>query len=113
MYDEETGEWVPKWGYKGSNKKNENEWLVELPDNPSKPEGQTGDVENPRTVLKKDRKARVSANEGRRVRNSGEEIAKKKGSFVAKEVVVTRKLAQRLRKVRVGKTLGGRAGRRK
>ncbi len=32
VYDEESGEWVPKWGYKGVNKKGEGEWLVELPD---------------------------------------------------------------------------------
>jgi regulator of ribosome biosynthesis len=107
VYDEETGEWVPKWGYKGANKKNENEWLVELPS-----ERPDQEDENPRTALKKDRKARVSANEGRRVRNSGEEIPVKKKSAVAKEVI-TKKLAQRLRKVRVGKTLGGRTGRRK
>lgn len=107
VYDEETGEWVPKWGYKGANKKSENEWLVELPSG-----RQDQEDENPRTALKKDRKARVSANEGRRIRNSGEEAPAKKKSAVAKEVI-TRKLAQRLRKVRVGKTLGGRTGRRK
>lgn len=79
---------------------------MELPDErPEQPE------ENPRTVLKKDRKARISANEGRRARNSGEEVVKKKSSL-SKELV-TRKLAQRLRKVRVGKTLGRRTGRRK
>ena len=106
MYDEETGEWVPKWGYKGANKKAENEWLVELPaERPEQAE------ENPRSAFKKDRKARVSANEGRRLKNSGEEGPKKSRSL-AKELV-TRKLAQRLRKVRVGKTLGGRTGRRK
>jgi len=107
VYDEETGEWVPKWGYKGANKKSENEWLVELPS-----ERPDQEDENPRTALRKDRKARVSANEGRRVRNSGEEVPMKKKSATAKEVI-TRKLAQRLRKVRVGKTLGGRTGRRK
>ena len=106
VYDEETGEWVPKWGYKGANKKGENEWLVELP---NRPEGQ--DEENPRTALKRDRKARINANEGRRARNTGEEVVKKKKSVM--EELVTRKLAQRLRKARVGKTLGGRTGRRK
>jgi len=81
--------------------------LVELPS-----ERPDQEDENPRTALRKDRKARVSANEGRRVRNSGEEVPMKKKSATAKEVI-TRKLAQRLRKVRVGKTLGGRTGRRK
>lgn len=31
VYDEESGEWVKKWGYKGKNKEGEgNDWLVEL-----------------------------------------------------------------------------------
>lgn len=29
-YDEESGEWKPKWGYKGLNKKGEDNWLVEV-----------------------------------------------------------------------------------
>lgn len=33
VYDEESGEWVKKWGYKGKNKQGEgSEWLVELDD---------------------------------------------------------------------------------
>jgi regulator of ribosome biosynthesis len=30
QYDETTGEWVPKWGYKGANKAGENDWIVEV-----------------------------------------------------------------------------------
>lgn len=30
QYDETTGEWVPKWGYKGSNKSGETDWIVEV-----------------------------------------------------------------------------------
>jgi Ribosome biogenesis regulatory protein (RRS1) len=107
VYDEETGEWVPRWGYKGANKKDENEWLVELP---NRPERQDEELENPRTALKNDRKARIRANEGRQARNAGEEVPKKKS--VVKEMI-TRKLAQRLRKARTGKVLGGRSGRRR
>ena len=105
VYDEETGEWVPRWGYKGANKKDENEWLVELPS------GQSGEIQdqNPRSALKKDRKARVAANEVRRGKNAGEEIAKKKSA--AKDMV-TRKLTQRLRTSKVGK-VRGKAGRRR
>ncbi|ODQ45464.1 hypothetical protein PICMEDRAFT_17933 [Pichia membranifaciens NRRL Y-2026] len=29
VYDEDTKEWVNKWGYKGANKKVDNQWLVE------------------------------------------------------------------------------------
>ena len=32
VYDEESGEWVPRWGYKGLNKKTEGQWLVEVND---------------------------------------------------------------------------------
>ena len=30
VYDEATGEWVPKWGYKGINKKGDDDWIVEV-----------------------------------------------------------------------------------
>ncbi|KAI1000530.1 hypothetical protein K3495_g7665 [Podosphaera aphanis] len=30
VFDETTGEWVPKWGYKGKNKEGENDWIVEV-----------------------------------------------------------------------------------
>ncbi|TQS34539.1 hypothetical protein Golomagni_05073 [Golovinomyces magnicellulatus] len=30
VYDEATGEWVPKWGYKGKNKTSESDWIVEV-----------------------------------------------------------------------------------
>jgi regulator of ribosome biosynthesis len=30
VYDENTGEWVPKWGYKGKNKEGEGDWIVEV-----------------------------------------------------------------------------------
>jgi regulator of ribosome biosynthesis len=30
VYDEATGEWVPRWGYKGANKKEEGAWIVEV-----------------------------------------------------------------------------------
>ena len=110
VFDEETGEWVPRWGYKGANKKDENEWLVELPNTPADKEEIAGG-DNPRMAMKKDRRARVGANESRRDRNAGIDVPKKKAATL--ETVVTRKLAQRLKKSRVGKTLGGKAGRRK
>lgn len=30
IYDEDTGEWVPKWGFKGKNKAGESDWIVEV-----------------------------------------------------------------------------------
>jgi regulator of ribosome biosynthesis len=32
VFDEVTGEWVPKWGYKGRNKAGEKDWIVEVDD---------------------------------------------------------------------------------
>ncbi|KAH8767123.1 ribosomal biogenesis regulatory protein [Hyaloscypha sp. PMI_1271] len=30
VFDEASGEWVPKWGYKGANKAGESDWIVEV-----------------------------------------------------------------------------------
>jgi hypothetical protein len=78
---------------------------VELPNRPDMQD------EDPRAALRKDRKERIRANEGRNLRNQGEDTNRPKKTVVKE--VVTRKLAQRLRTSRVGKTLGGRAGRRR
>ncbi|RMZ78213.1 hypothetical protein DV738_g4000, partial [Chaetothyriales sp. CBS 135597] len=32
VYDEEKGDWVPRWGYKGRNMESGREWLVEVDD---------------------------------------------------------------------------------
>jgi len=81
---------------------------VELPNRPDTTEEH--DVENPRTVMKKDRKKRVAANVRKQGQNTGEELPKK--TTTVKDVV-TKRLAQRMRKSKVGKTLGTRGGRRK
>lgn len=44
VYDEEKGEWVPKWGYKGKNKEGENDWLVEVDEKKERKTGEAGDV---------------------------------------------------------------------
>ncbi len=41
VYDEATGEWVPKWGYKGKNKQGEGDWIVEV-DEKKEREGKEG-----------------------------------------------------------------------
>ena len=69
--------------------------------------------EDPRAALRKDRKERIKANEGRKLRNQGEEVPREAKKKTAVKNVVTRKLAQRLRSSRVGKALGGKAGRRR
>ncbi|OAL53210.1 RRS1-domain-containing protein [Pyrenochaeta sp. DS3sAY3a] len=60
VYDEATGDWVPKWGYKGKNKDGENDWLVEVDE---KKERQTGEAHDARADSRKERKDRMRRNE--------------------------------------------------
>ncbi|KAE9971362.1 hypothetical protein EG328_005723 [Venturia inaequalis] len=43
-YDEDTGEWVNKWGFGGVNKKGEDDWLVEVDDKEETRTGVAGDT---------------------------------------------------------------------
>ncbi len=64
VYDEATGEWVPKWGYKGKNKEGEGEWLVEVDEKKSKgEEGEEG--KGVRGEGRRERKESVRRNERR------------------------------------------------
>ncbi|KAJ9659183.1 Rhodanese- sulfurtransferase [Coniosporium apollinis] len=60
VYDEASGEWVPKWGYKGKNKEGENDWLVEVDDKKERDTGEAGDA---RKAGREERKERVKRNE--------------------------------------------------
>ncbi|KAF2015886.1 ribosomal biogenesis regulatory protein [Aaosphaeria arxii CBS 175.79] len=60
VYDEEKGDWVPKWGYKGKNKDGENDWLVEVDE---KKERETGEAHDSRADSRRERKERVRRNE--------------------------------------------------
>lgn len=62
VYDEATGEWVPKWGYKGANKGVEDDWLVEV--------DETKDVNaNPRNLSRAERVERIKKNEKQQKKN--------------------------------------------
>jgi regulator of ribosome biosynthesis len=62
VYDEDKGEWVPKWGYKGKNKNGEGDWLIEVNEKKSKVEnGQDG--RTARGVSKAERMERIRRNE--------------------------------------------------
>ncbi|SCU85129.1 LAFA_0D14026g1_1 [Lachancea sp. 'fantastica'] len=66
VYDEASGEWVPKWGYKGANKKLDSQWLVEVDDTPKK----SGDeLIDPRSLSRAERKKLVKKNELQHKRN--------------------------------------------
>lgn len=67
VYDEETGQWIPKWGYNGANKKLDNQWLVELPENSQKPEN---DFEDPRALGRQERLKLVKKNQKQQEKNA-------------------------------------------
>ncbi|CAG8521300.1 6115_t:CDS:2 [Diversispora eburnea] len=54
IFDKNTGEWVPRWGYKGTNHDGADDWLIPVPDN-------TDQFANRREV----KKQRISKNEAR------------------------------------------------
>jgi len=72
VYDVPTGQWVPKYGYKGANKKGESDWLVEVDDKKERQTGEAGDArkdkraERMEKMKRQDRRER--ANESRRVK---------------------------------------------
>jgi regulator of ribosome biosynthesis len=72
VYDEASGEWVPKWGYKGKNKAGDDEWLVEVDEKKEKASGEAHDA---RAEGRKERKERVRRNE-RKQRNNERKSSK-------------------------------------
>ncbi|KAI9808304.1 MAG: hypothetical protein M1825_004761 [Sarcosagium campestre] len=65
VYDEATGDWVPKWGYKGANKKGEDDWLVEVDEEKERArEAKLGDGRgNTRALPRRERLESVRRNE--------------------------------------------------
>lgn len=89
VYDEQSGEWVPSWGYKGKNKDAENQWLVELKENDNS-------TEDPRTAARKERL-------GRSKQHAANELIKKAGSKLKKRssiVKMINRIEKKSRKVR-------------
>ncbi|KAH9942569.1 ribosome biogenesis regulatory protein-domain-containing protein [Amylocystis lapponica] len=61
-WDEERQEWVDRWGWKGANKKEEGQWLTEVP--------ASADVDHdPAKVARDARKAKVAKNEKQHLQN--------------------------------------------
>ncbi|KAE8254625.1 hypothetical protein A4X13_0g3348 [Tilletia indica] len=61
-YDDDQQEWVARWGYKGANKKEEEQWLHPVKAN-------ADDDYSPARAAKRARKDRKLKNEGQRLRN--------------------------------------------
>ncbi|KAK0554768.1 Rhodanese- sulfurtransferase [Tilletia horrida] len=62
IFDDDTQEWVPRWGFKGANKKEEEQWLHPVKAN-------ADDDYSPARAAKRARKDRKLKNEGQRQRN--------------------------------------------
>ncbi|OAL06769.1 RRS1-domain-containing protein [Phaeosphaeriaceae sp. SRC1lsM3a] len=75
VYDDASGEWVPKWGYKGKNKEAENEWLVEVDE---KKEAKTGEAHDARADSRRERKDRMRRNE--RKQRANDRTGRKNGA---------------------------------
>ncbi|KAJ5729270.1 uncharacterized protein N7483_003778 [Penicillium malachiteum] len=79
VYDEASGEWVPRWGYKGKNKDKEDQWLVEVDESKWKKEEEAGEKGgNIRGMSRTERKERIKRNE--RKMRANDRRAKKPGS---------------------------------
>ena len=72
VYDEEKGEWVPKWGYKGRDKEGEGDWIVEVDE---KKEKELAEGETLRGQSRRERVKNVKRNE--RKQRANERRAKK------------------------------------
>ncbi|KAJ5752523.1 regulator of ribosome biosynthesis [Penicillium odoratum] len=63
VYDEASGEWVPRWGYKGKNK-SEDQWLVEVDESKWKKEEDAAEKgSNIRGMSRAERKERIKRND--------------------------------------------------
>lgn len=67
VFDEASGEWVPKWGYKGVNKKLDDQWLVEVDE---KHENTDKELIDPRTLNRQERLKLIKKNERQQKKNS-------------------------------------------
>ena len=64
VYDEEKGEWAPRWGYKGKNKEAENEWIVEVDKKDWRKEGEASvDGKSVRGDGRRERMEKIRRNE--------------------------------------------------
>ncbi|KAG9231548.1 putative regulator of ribosome biosynthesis [Amylocarpus encephaloides] len=74
VYDEATGEWVPKWGYKGKNKEGEGDWIVEVDE---KKERERKEGTEQRGDARRERKEKIKRNE--RMQRANERKGRKNG----------------------------------
>ena len=76
VYDEATGEWVTKWGYKGKNKEGDHDWIVEVDE--KKDEGKlNGEGKSVRGEGRRERKEKAKRQE--RKERANERRGRKEG----------------------------------
>lgn len=63
VYNEETGEWQPKWGYKGANKNGEQDWIVEVDVAKERERAIAGSEKEQRGDGRRERKDRIKRND--------------------------------------------------
>ncbi|EPQ27982.1 uncharacterized protein PFL1_04309 [Pseudozyma flocculosa PF-1] len=80
VYDEATGEWVPRWGYGGINKKEEDQWIHVLKS------GEDADTD-PAARARGERKARKLKNESQRLKNEARARAEMASSSKATDTL--------------------------
>ncbi|KAE8448378.1 hypothetical protein EG329_009622 [Mollisiaceae sp. DMI_Dod_QoI] len=74
VFDEATGEWVPKWGYKGINKKADDAWIVEVDEKKERERKEGAQVQGDG---RRERKEKVRRNE--RLQRANERKSRKHG----------------------------------
>ncbi|RIA99141.1 ribosome biogenesis regulatory protein [Glomus cerebriforme] len=74
-FDEATGEWVPRWGYKGTNDDSTNDWLIPVPQNDDPFEDQF----SKRHEAKKERIVKNEARHRRNIEDAEAELNQSKG----------------------------------
>lgn len=69
VYDEQSKEWVNKWGFNGKNKQIENDWLIEVDKTNEKVDSNSGDLIDPRQLSRIERKKLIQKNHIQQKRN--------------------------------------------
>lgn len=80
VFDEASGEWVPKWGYKGRNKEGESDWIVEVDEKKEREREMEGKGKTARGEGRRERVEKVKRNE--RKQRANERRARKTGDGV-------------------------------
>ncbi|KAL8957383.1 MAG: hypothetical protein Q9193_005326 [Seirophora villosa] len=81
VFDEETQEWVPKWGYKGRNKEGEQDWIVEIDERKEKKKEGKGDDGGIGAEGRRERKEKVRRNERKQRANERRGRKKEDGAI--------------------------------